>query len=377
MKTEILIFLAWAAFLVPVSAQEKGSTADLVFTDEILLPATPVQNQSRTSTCWAFSALSFFESEMLRKGKPAANLSEMFVVYHTYLKKAEKFIRMQGNTTFAPGGAFHDVAWAFREYGLLPEEVYGGLNYGETNHAHGEMDQLLRGQVEALVKNPNRKLSPVWQEPVKAALEAYLGKVPDQFAYEGKIYTPQAFARDVTGLDMDDYVEVTSFMHHPYYGSFILEVPDNWSWDAVYNIPLEEMGDIVDYSLRRGYTVAWASDTSDPGFQSRGKGIAWVPAEGPNGGQPDDTGREAEITPEMRQAAFDNLTTTDDHGMHIIGIAKDQNGKTWYKVKNSWGIQGPHEGYLYVSRAYLLYKTTCLMVHKEGIPHPVAKKLDL
>ncbi len=399
MKRLLPIFVLGLLSIMDLVAQEPGNDpVEYVFTDEIILPSTPVQNQSRTSTCWAFSALSFFESEMIRNNRPEMNFSEMFVVYHTYTQKAQKYVRMQGNTTFAPGGAFHDVCHVFRNYGLVPESVYKGLNYGEDFHSHGEMDKLLKEQVDVFVTNPNRKLSTVWREPVNATLEAYLGKVPEHFTYSGTTFTPQSFTREYTGLNMDDYLEITSFLHHPFYTTFILEVPDNWSWDPVYNVPLEELGEIIDNALRKGYTVAWASDTSDPGFQYRTRGIAFVPCEDTVKMTQQQKERwerlsraereaelysaripvaEAEITPEVRQVAFDNFGTTDDHGMHIIGTARDQSGNSWYKVKNSWGSQGRYNGYLYASKAYVNYKTTCIMVHKEAIPHGIRKKLGI
>ena len=374
--------------------KEKG----FVFEDEIILPATSVKDQYHSGTCWSFSGISFLESEMLRLGKPEVDLSEMFIVWHTYSEKAKKHVRLHGNLNFAAGGAFHDVTNMIREYGIVPESVYDGLEYGEDKHVHGEMDNVLKEHVDAVIENKNRKLSTVWHESIDATLDSYLGKIPQKFTYQGKEYTPQSFASDFVGLDMNDYVEISSYTHHPFYSKFILEVPDNWSWDEVYNVPLNELEEIIDYSLSNGYTVAWAADVSEKGWATSNKGVAVVPA------APIEDMTDAEIsrwenlsekekekelykleqpvpelvvTQEMRQAAFDNYQTTDDHGMHIIGKAKDQTGKTYYKVKNSWGDYNKYNGYFYTSKSYVNYKTMCIMVHKDGIPHKIKEKLEL
>ena len=330
--------------------------------------------------------------------KPVTDLSEMFIVYHTYLSKAEKYVRMQGNTSFSAGGAFHDASNVIRTLGIVPEEVYTGLNYGEDKHVHGELDQTLRDYAEAIVKNPNRKLSPVWQTGIESILETYLGKIPEKFEYQGKSYTPQSFAREYSGLDMNDYVEVTSYTHHPFYAPFILEVPDNWSWDQVYNVPMADLEEIIDYSIGRGFTVAWAADVSEKGFLTSNKGIALVPVkkteemsnaemlrwEKLTDREKEDelynvTGPvpEMEISQELRQVSFDNYQTTDDHGMHIIGRARDQEGNLWYKVKNSWGPYNALGGFFYASKPYVRYKTMSIMVHREGIPQPIRRKLNL
>ncbi len=390
----ILVIPVFSAFSQDVKAEPEG----FKFTDELVLPSSPVKNQHRTGTCWAFSGLSFFESEMLRLKKPMADLSEMFVVYHAYSDKARKYVRMQGKTNFGGGGAFHDVANVIRQYGIVPEEVFKGLNYGEDKHVHGEMDAILKEQMDAVVKNPNRKISPVWHGTVLSTLNAYLGEVPEQFEYNGQHYSPQSFAREFVGLNMDDYVEISSFTHHPFYSSFVLEVPDNWSWDKVYNVPLAEMEEIIDYSLGHGYTVAWATDVSEKGFLTSGKGIAMVPVRKTEDMtnaeilrweklsdrqkeeetyRVDKPGAELEITQELRQIDFDSQQTTDDHGMHIVGLAKDQTGKAYYKVKNSWGAYNRLDGCFYASKAYVNYKTTCIMVHKDAIPASIRVKLGL
>jgi bleomycin hydrolase len=387
-------FIVFAGY---TGAQDKNEEG-FKFQDKITLPATSVKDQHRTGTCWSFSGLSLLESEMIRNKKEVVDLSTMFIVYHTYLEKAQKYVRMHGNTNFSAGGAFHDVTNMIRKYGIVPDEIYRGLNYGEEKHVHGELDQLLKNQVDAIVKNPNRKLSQVWSETIKATLDSYLGAIPLQFEFKGTTYTPLSFARDYVGLDMDDYVEISSYTHHPFYSKFIIEIPDNWSWDAVYNVPLSELEEITDFALKNGYTIGWAADVSEKGFLTSNKGVAVLPAkkteemsdaeiarwESLSERQKEDelfriTGpvNEAEVTQEGRQLAFDNFQTTDDHGMHIIGMATDQNGNVFYKVKNSWGSYNLFDGNFYVSKAYYNYKTMSIMLHKDGIPPHIRRKLNL
>ena len=378
--------------------EKKEEKEGYVFEDEILLPVTSVKDQYRSGTCWSFSGLSFLESEMLRLGKPNVDLSEMFVVWHTYSEKAKKHVRVHGNLNFSAGGAFHDVTNMIREFGIVPESVYTGLEYGEEKHVHGEMDQLLKQSVDAIVENKNRKLSTAWHHSIEETLNSYLGELPQTFEYEGKQYTPQSFATDYVGLNMDDYVEISSYTHHPFYSKFILEVPDNWSWDQVYNVPLDDMSAIIDYSLKNGFTVAWAADVSEKGFATSNKGVAVLPVAPSEDMDDAEIARweslperekekelyqlsspvpELNVTQEMRQTAFDNYQTTDDHGMHIIGTATDQEGDVFYKVKNSWGNYNKYDGYFYVSKPYVKYKTMCIMVHKDGIPQEIREKLEL
>ncbi len=404
MKLRVLltmVLMVSAVSLVLAQNEEdkkKEEPKGYIFEDEINLPATSVKDQYRTGTCWSFSGLSFLESEMLRLGKPEVDLSEMFIVWHTYLDKAQKDVRVHGSLNFAAGGAFHDVTNMIRKYGIVPEEVYTGLNYGEKKHVHGEMDRVLKQHVDAVIENKNRKLSTVWLEPIKATLNSYLGEIPQKFEYEGKSYSPQSFATDFVGLNLDDYVEITSYTHHPFYSKFIIEIPDNWSWDEVYNVPINELEEIIDYSLNNGFTVAWAADVSEKGFATSNKGVAVMPSAKTEDMSDAEITRwetlsdkdkqkelykldkpvsEVEVTQEMRQIAFDNYTTTDDHGMHIIGTAKDQNGKIFYKVKNSWGEYNKYDGYFYASKPYVNYKTMSIMVHKDAIPQSIKDKLGL
>lgn len=396
--TLLLAFaLAFTGFATDEGKENKAQ-AGYVFEDEKVLPVTPVKDQYRTGTCWSFSTLSFFESEMLRLGKPQVDLSEMFVVRQTYSAKADRYVRMHGENTFSAGGAFHDAKNVILKHGIVPETVYKGLNYGETKHVHGEMDNLLKQQVDAVVENKNKKLSTVWKQPFDATLDSYLGKLPESFEYEGKTYTPSSFATNYIGLNMNDYIEISSFTHEPFYTQFVLEVPDNWSWDKMYNVPINEMEEIIDYSLANGYTVAWAADVSEKGFVTSNKGVAVLPAAVPQDMSDAEIARwealperekekelykldkpvtEIVVTQEMRQVEFDSYETTDDHGMHIVGTAKNQEGKVFYKVKNSWGDYNDYKGFFYVSKPYVNLKTTCIMVHKDAVPKNIREKLGL
>lgn len=403
MKLRLIITAVLFVFAIGLTTAEndKGKKEEplgYVFNDDNILPSTSVKDQYRSGTCWSFSGLSFLESEMLRLGKPEVDLSEMFVVWHAYSEKAKKHIRLHGNLNFSAGGAFHDVTNVISRYGIVPESVYNGLEYGEPKHVHGEMDRVLKQHVDAVVENKNRKLSSVWHESVDATLDSYLGELPTKFEYEGKSYTPQSFATDFMGLNMNDYVEVSSYTHHPFYSKFIIEVPDNWSWDEVYNVPLYELEEIIDYSLENGFTVAWAADVSEKGFASSNKGVAVLPAAPAEEMSDAEISRwealpekekekelykldkpipELEVTQEMRQVAFDNYSTTDDHGMHIIGTSRNQNGDIFYKVKNSWGDYNQYQGYFYASKPYVNFKTMSIMVHKDAIPLRIREKLNL
>ena len=381
-----------------LAAQNGPETKGYEITIVQDIPHSPVKDQYRSGTCWAFAGLSLLEAEMIRMKKPEVNLSEMFIVWHSYAAKATKHVRLHGHLNFSAGGAFHDVTNVIRKHGIVPEQVYTGLKYGEDKHVHGELDRVLHEQVNAVIENRNKKLSTAWHEAVKATLNSYLGELPGVFNYGGREYTAQSFARDYVGLNMDDYVELTSFTHHPFYSKFILEVPDNWSWDEMYNVPMDELEEIIDHALANGFTVAWAADVSEKGFATSSKGVAVVPEidfetmdnteiarwEELSEKEKYDRlyelsapGKEKVITQEMRQVGFDNYETTDDHGMLIVGTGKDQNGTFYYRVKNSWGNYNDHQGYFYASRPYVRYKTMCIMVHKDAIPKNIRKKLNL
>jgi Aminopeptidase C len=375
------------------SAQED-TVKGYVFSTIKEVPVTSVKNQAASGTCWCFSGLGMVEADLLRMGKGTCDLSEMFIVYNNYFDKALKYVRMHGTVNFSPGGSFADVFDGIREYGLVPESVMNGLNYGEENHRHGELDALSEAYVKALIKNPNRKLSSVWQEGYKGILNAYLGKAPEKFTYEGKEYTPHSFAKSL-GIDADNYISFTSFTHHPFYEPFVVEVPDNWRWALSYNVPMEEMMSIMDQALEKGYTVAWAADVSETGFTR--KGIAVVPdfkakEVGTDEAHwlglsekerqdymtdPKEPAPELNITQAMRQEGFDNYQTTDDHGMLIYGTAKDQKGNRYYMVKNSWGTDNTYKGTWYASEAFVKYKTISFVVHKDILSNDLKKKLKL
>ncbi len=385
------------SFLANAQDAKSNQPKGYQFTDIKRLPATSVKDQARAGTCWSWSGISFFESEMIRMGKEPIDLSAMYIVRHAYSDKATKFVRLHGSMNFAVGGAFCDVMHVIKNYGIVPMDVYKGLNYGEPNHAFGEIDDVLAGYINAVIKNSNKKLSTAWKKGFDGILDAYLGEEPEKFEYKGKEYTPRTFADEVVGLNMDDYVSLTSFTHHPFYSQFAIEVPDNWLWGMSYNLPIDELAQVMSNAIDNGYTFAWASDVSERGFQTSQPGVAVVPTTDtkemsgaeiakweamPKGNQTPDAFRqgpapEKEITQEMRQQEFDNYLTTDDHGMHVIGKAKDQNGTVYYIVKNSWNQYNKFGGYFYASEPFMKYKTMNIIVHKNAIPKDIRKKLGI
>ena len=392
------VFLIFISGTVIAQDEQQEEEEGFRFTTVKDLPHTLVEDQNSSGTCWSFSGVDLLEAEMIRLGKPDVNLSEMFVVWHTYDEKSIKYVRLHGNLTFSAGGAFHDVTSMIKKYGIVPESIYSGLNYGEEKHVHNEMDKVLEEQVKAVVENGNKKLSTAWEDAIRSTLDSYLGKFPESFEYEGVDYTSQSFARDFVGLNMDDYVEISSYTHHPFYEKFILEIPDNWMWQAVYNVPLDELEAIIDNAIDNDYAVAWAADVSEKGFSSTRDGVAIIPEKDFTGMSDaqirrwkrlseskkndelyafEKPGKEQLITQEIRQVGFDNYQTTDDHGMLIVGTAKDQNGTLYYKVKNSWGEYNDYDGYFYASKPYIRYKTMSIMVHKDAIPRSIKKKLNL
>lgn len=363
--------------------QSANSKDAFKFTEIINLENTPVKNQGSSGTCWSYSTNSFLESEMIRMGKEPVALSEIFSARNAYVEKGKNYVRMHGAVTLGDGGALHDVINMFRQYGAMPQVNYTGLNYGTKNNKFAEMGGLTSAFLEAIVKNPNGTLTPNWQKAYAGVIDSYLGEVPKNFDYKGKSYTPQTFAKQVVGINPDEYVELSSFNDHPYYTKFTLLVPDNWSFDQVYNVQVPEITDIIDNALKKGYSVAWATDVSEKSFSYK-NGVAYVPAKPFEEMNPQEVATmfagpqpEMEITAANRQLAFDNYQTTDDHGMHIVGLAKDQNGKEYYIVKNSWGATNDYKGYLYVTKNYVKYKTTAFLLNKGGIPAAISKKLGL
>ena len=366
--------------LLLVSTLANSQDSGYIFTMKKEIACTPVKNQSSSSTCWCFSGIAVFESELLRMGKEPYDLSEMYIVRHTYEKKAEMYTRMHGSSSFSGGGEYGDLIEGSREVGLLPDVAYPGLNYGETKHNHRELGAVLKGFMDGLLKSP--KLTTAWIPGFNGILDAYLGEIPATFSYDGKTYTPVSFMKEL-GINPDDYICLTSFTHHPFYEPFVLELPDNWAAGLFYNLPLDEFMQVIDNAITNGYTVGWASDMSDKGFSMK-EGVAIVPEKNWNEMTEDETAKvftepkpEKVITQEMRQTEFDNYSTTDDHGMQIMGLATDQEGNTYYKVKNSWGITGKYEGFLFVSKPFVALRTTNIMVNKNAVPPAIAKKMGI
>ncbi len=392
-----LTLAAMAQTDAPAAASD--STEGFRFTTIDSVGITPVKNQHRSSTCWSFSTIGFVESELLRMGKGEYDLSEMFVVSHTMVDRAEYVVRMYGTAEFAPGGSAYDVIYCMKNYGLVPQKVMPGIQYAaspaDTLPVHAELDAVAKGYVQGLTSGKLKKLTPVWKKGLQAIYDTYLGQCPETFTYNGKKYTPQSFVKSL-GLNADDYVSITSYTHHPFYSTFALEVPDNWRMDQMYNVPIDELMRIIDNAIANGYTLAWGADVSEVGFTRKGIGVMPDADKGA-----DLTGSDAahwlgltekdkkdeltkkplpemEITQEMRQQAYDNWETTDDHGMQIFGTAHDQNGKRYYMIKNSWGTQkSDYKGIWYISEAFMKYKTNDILVHKDAIPKDIRKKLGI
>jgi bleomycin hydrolase len=321
-----------------------------------------VENQCKTGTCWSFATTSFIESEIIRKGNKPVDLSEMYNVRLTYPKKAESYVRFQGKQQFGPGGLSHDVLSIIEEYGIVPEDAYSGFVHGSTEYDHETLDAKLNALVNEAVTSPTND----YLKNIDGILDDQIGVVPSEFKYNGAAYTPASF-RDAMKINAKEYVCLTSFTHHPFYSSFVLEVPDNWSKQAYYNLPLDEFQRVADLALSKGYTVAWDADVSEKTFDAR-KGFAYV----------DYFQNEPKIDQEKRQEAFDTYETTDDHLMHITGTAKDEKGNSYYLVKNSWGTEGlANGGFQYISVPYFRYKTVCMIVHKDAIPKEIAVKLGM
>ena len=402
LKKSILTLTIASMALTSVYAQKNSkkevAKEDYNFTTVKANPITPVKNQSSSSTCWAFSALSFLESEAIKKGASQnLDLSEMFIVSNAYSDKAEKFIRLDGYLNFSPGSSFGDAIYVVQNYGIVPDSLMDGLNYGENRHMHGELDAVTKGYVNALLKKPLRKYSTAWKKGFDGIMAAYLGEAPETFVINGKEYNPKTYAESL-GITSDDYVSLTSFTHHPFYEQFVIEVPDNWRWDLSYNLPLDDLIEVMDNAINDGYTIAWASDVSEKGFTRDGLGIVpdvqanekaasgsdqekWVgkTTDEKNAmlNNTNSPGKELAITQEMRQKGYDEGTTTDDHGTHIYGLAKDQNGTKYYMVKNSWGDNNKYKGTWYVSEPYVKYKTMNIVVNKNAIPEKIKEKLKL
>ena len=367
------------------------------------LPITSIKDQNQAGTCWCYSSLAYFEAELLRMGKPEYDFSEMFIVYHTYMDRADAAVRTHGDVSFSQGGAFGDVIYGIKHYGLVPDNLMpAGAMHGDSLSNFGELSAVTEPFVEGVIKSKKIQMdkdgNPLWKKALAGIYDAYLGELPEEFEYNGKKYTPMSFAQS-TGLNMDDYVNLTSFTHHPFYEPFVIEVQDNWRWGQAWNLPIDELMEVFDYALNNGYPIAWGSDVSESGFlrgknmgvivlpdlKSDGKDLAGSDMAHWTGLSAADRKKEAQngptpqkwVTQKERQIAYDNYETGDDHGMMLYGIAKDQIGNEYYMVKNSWGDAGNYHGTWYASKAFVRYKTMNIVVHKDGIPKDIRKKLGI
>ena len=399
---KLFIFAAMGLFSISGMAQgakEQPKEEGFVFTTVKELPITSIKNQNRAGTCWCYSSMAFLEAELLRMGKGEYDFSEMYIVHNTYLDRADKAVRTHGDASFSQGGSFYDVIYGIEHFGLVPEaEMRPGAMYGDSLSNHTELSAVSDAVVAAIAKGRLSKLqsdangTPLWKKSIEAIHDIYLGERPEKFTYNGKEYTPKSFYES-TGLNADDYVSLTSYTHHPFYSQFVLEIQDNWRWALSYNLPIDELMEVFDNAIMNGYSIAWGSDVSENGFTR--DGIAVMPdqekAQELSGSdmahwlkmKPEEkklnTKPQPQIwcTQEQRQLAYDNWETTDDHGMLIYGIAKDQEGNEYYMVKNSWGKTGKYDGIWYASKAFVRYKTMNIVVHKDALPKDIAKKLGI
>ena len=388
---------------LPAMAQDaKKVPADsLVFTTVIENPVTSIKNQNNSGTCWSYSALAFLESEVLKKdpSKTDIDLCESFLVSKTYTDRADRNVRTHGDASFSQGGSFYDAVFCMERYGFIPEGImpYPITPYGDSLFNFTNFFPPMEAYIKAIATSNAKKINPIWKKDVQGMLDNYFGECPTEFEYKGKKYTPQSFVKDYLQLDPNDYVSLTSYTHHPFYTQFVLEIQDNWRWATSYNLPLDEFMRVMEESVKNGWTFAWGADVSEEGFSRRtGKNrcVATVPDTKATAGVGSDQSRwtgekagakiaqadaagEKVITQEMRQEGYDNWTTTDDHGMQIYGIAKDQNGKEYFMMKNSWGEYGPYKGFWYVSKPYVAYKTMNIVINKNAIPKDIRKKLKL
>jgi bleomycin hydrolase len=391
MKNRNFLIMGLAVLAVSLPAAPGAATAKkaekpvYVFKTVREVKRTPVKDQYHTGTCWCFATVSFLESELLRLGKGEFDLSEMFVVRHTYPKKALNYVQMHGNAVHQQGGQAHDVLNQAREFGLVPESAYNGMNIGEKRHNHGEMVAVLQGVVDAVLKMEGTRLTPRWLEAYEAVLDSYLGKVPAEFAWQGRTYTPKSFFNEALGLKADDYIELTSYEQHPFYRPCRLEIPDNWTYDrGYYNLPIDELEAVVERALANGYSLVWDGDVSEKDFSTRETGYALVPEKdwedktmAEREQKPTAPLREKAVTHALRSQTLSDFSTTDDHLMHIVGLAQDQTGARFYLVKNSGGSDRKYDGYVYMSSPYFRLKTVALLVNKNSLSPELSAKLEI
>lgn len=401
MKKIQATILAALCALPGFAADSVSSNDSLVFTTVIANPVTPIKNQNNSGTCWSYSALAFLESEVIKKDpkKKDIDLCESFLVSKTYTDRADRNVRTHGDASFSQGGSFYDAIFCMDHYGLIPEGLmpYPNTLYGDSLFNFTAFFPPMEAYIHAISKSDAKKINPIWKKNVQSMLDGYFGECPTEFTYKGVKYTPKSFVKDYLKLDPNDYVSLTSYTHHPFYSSFILEIQDNWRWASSYNLPLDEFMRVMDEAVKNGWTFAWGADVSEEGFSRRtGKNrcVATVPDTKATAGVGSDQSRwtgekagakisqadaagEKVITQEMRQEGYDNWTTTDDHGMQIYGIAKDQTGKEYFMMKNSWGEYGPYKGFWYVSKPYVAYKTMNIVINKNAIPKDIRKKLGI
>ena len=402
MKKTLIFALAMLVAAGNVSAAKKKDTAKNtnkpVFTVIKENPITSIKDQNRSGTCWDYSTLSYFESEILKATGKTYDLCESFVANKTYMERAIQVVRFHGDCQFAQGGSAEDVLHTLKTHGICPEDAmpFPGSLYGDSLNNFNEFFSVMSPYVDAVAKNKASKISSQWKVGLQGILDAYLGVCPEKFTYEGKEYTPKTFVQSL-GINLDDYVTITSYTHHPFYTSFPVEVQDNWRFPHSYNLPMDEMMQVIDNAVNEGYTIAWGGDVSEPGFTRDGLAYAidtkkteslagsdmarWLKLTAEKKRSLIDslgcTVPEIVPTQEMRQERFDNWELTDDHGMLIFGIAKDQNGKEYYMVKNSWGETGKYKGIWYMTKTYIAANTMDFMVNKKAIPADIRKKLGI
>lgn len=364
-------YLPWIISSVLFSFLHSGAFAQYKFKVEVQHQATSVKNQDNTGTCWSFATASFLESELMRMGQGKHDLSEMFVVRNVYKEKAKNYLENKGETNFSQGSLSHDLITAIENYGIVPESVYTGKREGERSYNHNELEHSLRNLLTTLVTK--NALSQQWMSLYSTILDTYMGKAPEQFTYKGETYTPKSFTKSI-GLNMNDYISITSFSHHQFYETFILDLPDNFAKGYYYNVPLDEFEATLDNALKNGYTVSWDADVTEKGFSAY-EGIAILPLEENAKHLFKRPCEEMSVDQTLRQAQFESQKTTDDHLMHITGIARDQDGNKYYIAKNSWGKKSGQNGYMYISAAYFRLKSISLTMHKDALPMPVADKL--